>query len=90
MGKYLNVGPILMAMNTCLLILLFTMNTPSLLIKLASVFAFDFIAVFMILFFIDDEETGNKSILTKMINTFDKRTIVERSMKKKGINNILR
>ena len=84
MGKYSNVGPILMAMNFCLLMLLFTMNTPSLLIKLASVFAFDFIVVFMILFFIDDEESGNKSILTKIINAFEQRAIVERSMKKKA------
>lgn len=66
MGKYSNVGPILMAMNTCLLILLFTMNTPSLLIKLANVFAFDFVAIIMISFFIDNEESGGKSIVEKV------------------------
>ena len=83
MGKYSNVGPILMAMNTCLLMLLFTMNTISPLIKLAYIFAFDFIVVIMISFFIDDEESGNKSILTKIINAVEQRAIA-RSMNKKA------
>ena len=82
MGKYSNVGPILMAMNTCLLMLLFTINTISPLIKLVYIFAFDFIVVIMISFFIDDEESGGKSIVTKMINAVDQRA-VGRSMNKK-------